>query len=56
LADAAQALARDVGRLGEIRQALRDAVSASPLGDVTGLTREIEGAYRAMWQAYCDSD
>lgn len=56
LADAAQALARDVGRLGEIRQALRDAVSASPLGDVTGLTREIEGAYRAMWQAYCDGD
>jgi protein O-GlcNAc transferase len=42
-------LARDRGRLEELRRTLRERMRASPLMDARRLARDIEGAYRAMW-------
>ncbi len=53
LADAAHALAADLGRLAALRVELRAEVAASPLGDVDGLVREIERTYRDMWRQRC---
>ncbi|MBM3522696.1 MAG: tetratricopeptide repeat protein [Alphaproteobacteria bacterium] len=46
--DAAVSLAGDRPRLQELRSTLRARVAASPLGDVEGLCRAIEGAYEGL--------
>jgi protein O-GlcNAc transferase len=51
----ALALAQDPGRLTSLRQDLRQRVAASPLCDAEGYTRELEAAYRGMWERYCES-
>ena len=44
-------LARDRGRLVNLRFGLRDAMRRSPLCDAAGFAVAVEGAYRSMWQA-----
>jgi len=39
----------------ESRKVLRAAVEASPLCDGRGFTRNLERAYRSMWEAWCNS-
>ncbi len=46
-------LAHDLPRLRELRGQLRERVRRT-LGDVGRFTRELESAYRDMWQAYCN--
>jgi len=46
-------LARDRDRLRELRQTLRPRMEQSPLMDGSGLTREIESAFRQMWKTWC---
>jgi protein O-GlcNAc transferase len=48
-------LARDLPRLARLRSTLRRRMEQSPLMDATKFTRNIEAAYRRMWQAWCDS-
>ena len=50
----AVALARDPGRLAELRRTLRDRMQASTLCDGPRLARGVEAAYRRMWLAWCD--
>ena len=47
----AVALVNDAPRLGRIRSTLRRTVEASPIMDAVGFTRDLEAAYRAMWDA-----
>jgi len=47
--------ASNIDGLVDLRLRLRDKMSASPLMDGPGLTREIESAYRTMWKTYCAS-
>ena len=49
----AAALAGDLAALGRLRAALRQALMASPLMDEAGFARQLEGAYRSMWQRWC---
>ena len=49
----AVALAHDPARLNRIRAELRARLAASPLLDETLHVRNMEAAYRAMWQAWC---
>ena len=51
----ATGLAGDVKRLAEIREGLRHQVASSPLCDVERYTRDLEAAYRQMWQRWCQS-
>ena len=44
-------LARDRARLAALRFTLRERMSRSPLVDARRLTRDLEAAYRAMWDA-----
>ena len=44
----ARDLARDAGRLQELRRGLRDRMRLSPLCDGAGVTRELEGAFLGM--------
>jgi protein O-GlcNAc transferase len=46
-------LAADPGRLAALRGELRERFRASPLHDSRGLARDIEAAYRTMWQRWC---
>jgi predicted O-linked N-acetylglucosamine transferase (SPINDLY family) len=46
-------LVGDLSRLAELRRTLRSRMETSPLMDAPGFTRQIEGAYRAMWQDWC---
>jgi len=46
-------LARDPARLNALRGELRAGMLASPLLDHRGVTRELESAYRGMWQRWC---
>jgi predicted O-linked N-acetylglucosamine transferase (SPINDLY family) len=50
--DIAIRLARDRERLAILRKSLRQKVLSSPLADVTGFTRNLENAYRGMWQQW----
>ena len=45
--------ADDLPGLGALRQTLRQRMLDSPLTDGRRFTRNIEAAYRAMWQMYC---
>ncbi|MEO6436950.1 MAG: tetratricopeptide repeat protein [Tepidisphaeraceae bacterium] len=49
----AVALADDVVRLRELRRNLRERMRASPLCDAPGFVRDLEAAYRQMWQTWC---
>jgi protein O-GlcNAc transferase len=48
-------LAGDLNRLAELRAALRGRLESSPLMDAPGYTRDIENAYREMWQTWCSA-
>ena len=48
--------AADLSSLTLLRAKLRDKMRESSLCDAPGFTREIEGTYRAMWQAWCRAD
>jgi protein O-GlcNAc transferase len=52
--EAAAALASDTERLEELRRSLRQTMAASPLTDGAGFTRDLEGAFREIWQRWCD--
>jgi len=49
----ATALAQDLDRLDTLRGGMRARIESSPLRDEAGLTRDLETAYRAMWQQWC---
>ncbi len=49
----AASLAADPRRLAELRRTLRERLERSPMRDFAGFTRELESAYRAMWQGWC---
>jgi predicted O-linked N-acetylglucosamine transferase (SPINDLY family) len=46
-------LAHDVDGLVHLRQTLRAEMEASPLMDEPGFARDVEKAYRGMWEIYC---
>jgi predicted O-linked N-acetylglucosamine transferase (SPINDLY family) len=46
-------LARDLPRLGELRSKLRPRMQQSPLMDAPRFARNLEAAYRRMWQLWC---
>ncbi len=52
----AAGLAGDPQRLGRLRAGLRGRYRASPLHAAERITRALEGAYDAMWQAFCDRE
>jgi predicted O-linked N-acetylglucosamine transferase (SPINDLY family) len=49
----AVALAKDRARLANLRANLRSRLESSVLMNAPGFTRQIEGAYRAMWREWC---
>jgi predicted O-linked N-acetylglucosamine transferase (SPINDLY family) len=51
--DAAANLANDLPRLAELRRTLRSRMENSVLMDGPRFARQIETAYRAMWQQWC---
>ena len=51
--DIAVGLARDVGRLADLRSGLRERLRASPLCDGPAYARNMEAAYRSMWRRWC---
>ena len=46
-------LAQNRDRLAEIRHTLRDTMTASPLCDYAGYTRELQDFFRTAWREYC---
>ena len=50
------ALAHDLSRLADLRSTLRPRMQHSPLMDAPRFARNIETAYRQMWQKYCLSN
>jgi predicted O-linked N-acetylglucosamine transferase (SPINDLY family) len=48
-------LAQDAPRRARLRRELRPRLAASPLCDGPGLAREMGGAFRQMWMAWCSS-
>jgi predicted O-linked N-acetylglucosamine transferase (SPINDLY family) len=53
--DLAVGLASDLERLAQLRSELRPRMSASPLLDFQGFTRNLEHAYRQMWLTWVAS-
>ena len=51
----AVSLGRNPEQLSPLRAGLRERLKASPLLDHAGVTRELEAAYREMWQRHCAS-
>lgn len=51
--ETAVALAGDMERMRQYRETLRQRMAASPILDFAGFTRELEAAYRGMWERYC---
>ena len=49
----ASELAGDVARLGQLRSTLRQQMQQSPLMDAPRFARNVEAAYRQMWQTWC---
>ena len=49
----AVALGRQPQRLADIRSELRPRMESSPLRDEIGFTRDLESAYRDLWQQWC---
>jgi len=49
----ARQLAHDLPRLAELRATLRPRMEASTLMDAPRFARNIETAYRTMWQHWC---
>lgn len=52
----AVALAKDRDRLEQLRLTLRSRMSSAPLTDELRFVKEVESAYRSMWQNVCVSD
>jgi len=52
-ASAAISLAQDLPRLAELRATLRQRLQNSRLMDAPRFTRNLESAFRAMWQTWC---
>jgi protein O-GlcNAc transferase len=48
-------LAGDVPRLAQLRSTLRQRMQQSPLMDGPRFTRNLESAYRRMWQRWCEN-
>jgi protein O-GlcNAc transferase len=51
----AVALAHDLPRLQNLRATLRPRMEKSPLMDAPAFTRDLESAFRQMWQTWCSS-
>ena len=51
----ATALAGDLARLSDLRAGLRKRMEESPLMDFDRFARNIETAYRQMWQRWCEA-
>jgi predicted O-linked N-acetylglucosamine transferase (SPINDLY family) len=49
----ATALAQDLPALAAFRADLRERMNRSPLTDASRLARNLEKAYREMWQSWC---
>jgi protein O-GlcNAc transferase len=49
----ATGLAKDLPQLAELRRTLRSRMQGSPLMDAPRFARNIEAAYRRMWQDWC---
>jgi predicted O-linked N-acetylglucosamine transferase (SPINDLY family) len=49
----ARQLSSDLDQLGELRASLRQRMASSPLMDGARFTRNLENAYRDMWQQWC---
>ncbi len=52
----AAALAADHSRLRELRRSLRSLMENSPLMDAKRFARDVEAAYRRIWQRWCGQD
>jgi predicted O-linked N-acetylglucosamine transferase (SPINDLY family) len=52
----AVSLAADLPRLSDLRSTLREKMGQSPLMDAPRFARNMEKAYRQMWQGYCKTD
>jgi predicted O-linked N-acetylglucosamine transferase (SPINDLY family) len=39
--------------LAELRKSLRQRIERSPIMDEPRFTRDLENAYRSMWQTWC---
>jgi predicted O-linked N-acetylglucosamine transferase (SPINDLY family) len=50
----AAGLGKDPARLSALRGELRGRLRESPLLDGANLARRLEGAYRVMWQKWCE--
>ena len=48
------ALAKDLPALAALRGELRTRLAASPLLDAPAFAADVEAAYRALWQDWCD--
>ena len=51
--DTAVALAQDSARRAALRTSLRPTLAASPLCDAPAFARDVEDAYRELWQNWC---